>query len=285
MTEPKTALVLGGGGITGIAWEIGLLAGLAEVGVDLTRAETVVGTSAGSVVGALITTGEDLESLYATQLADATGEAAAKLGLKVGLRFAAYFLAPGDSRTKLRRLGRAAMRTKTVDQTVRVEVIRERLGERAWASDRRLLVTAVDAESGEFTVFDKDAGIDLAGAVASSCAVPLVWPPVSVDGHRYMDGGMRSPANADLPKGAERVVVLAPLTATFSKGSRVENQLARLGSSVRSVVVSPDTAAKRAIGKNVLDPAQRAASARAGREQAAAVLAQVSAVWPARADQ
>lgn len=58
-----TALVLGGGGITGIAWEIGILAGVARAGVDLTDAEVVVGTSAGSVVGAQVTNGVSLEDL------------------------------------------------------------------------------------------------------------------------------------------------------------------------------------------------------------------------------
>ena len=61
MSDQRTALVLGGGGITGIAWEIGVLAGLAEAGVDLTGADLVVGTSAGSVVGAQITSGAPLE--------------------------------------------------------------------------------------------------------------------------------------------------------------------------------------------------------------------------------
>ena len=280
MTEPRTALVLGGGGITGIAWEIGLLAGLADDGVDLTTADTVVGTSAGSVVGALITSGEDLEELYAGQLVDPTGEDPAKLGLSGALRYGLYMLAPGSSTGKRARLGQAAARARTGDPAERVAVLRERLGPREWPADRRLLVTAVDADSGALTVFDKDAGVDLVTAVASSCAVPLVWPPVSVDGHRYIDGGMRSPANADLAAGADRVVVLAPLTASFSRAGRVRNQLARLGPDVRSVVISPDLQAKQAIGKNVLDPAQRAAAARAGREQAGLVLEQIQGVWP-----
>ncbi len=64
MNGQRTALVLGGGGITGIAWEVGVLAGLAEAGVDLTGADLVVGTSAGSVVGAQVTSGADLEMLF-----------------------------------------------------------------------------------------------------------------------------------------------------------------------------------------------------------------------------
>ena len=279
MTIPGTALVLGGGGITGIAWEIGLLAGLADGGLDLSQAETVVGTSAGSVVGTQVAGGDDFEQMYSNQLRDATGEIAAKPGLGVGLQFATYLLLPGGSRAKRRRMGRAAMRSKTVDESVRVEVIRQRLGERTWP-ERRLLITAVDASTGAFKVFDKASGADLVRAVAASCAVPLVWPPVTVDGRKYIDGGVRSPANADLAKGAEHVVVLAPLTRTLHKAGRAESQLARLGPGVHSVVISPDAAALRAIGKNVLNPARRAASARAGRDQARSVLENVQKTWP-----
>ncbi|MEV1147602.1 patatin-like phospholipase family protein, partial [Micromonospora sp. NPDC049799] len=77
------ALVLGGGGVTGVAWELGLLAGLAERGVDLLGADVVVGTSAGSVVGAQVCSGTPVEDLYAAQLRDPGGEVAARLGWPV----------------------------------------------------------------------------------------------------------------------------------------------------------------------------------------------------------
>ena len=279
MTTPQTALVLGGGGITGIAWETGLLAGLAEAGIDLSRAETVVGTSAGSVVGAQVAGGDDLETLYAHQLKDASGEIAASFGKSTMLRFLTYLVLPGSSRTKRARLGRAAIRADTVHESERIAVIRARLGQREWPQ-RRLLITAVNAETGEFKVFDKDTGVGLVLAVASSCAVPLVWPPVSVNGHRYMDGGIRSPANADLAKGARHVVALAPIARGVGKAAGVQSQLDRLGPNLRSVMISPDDSALRAIGRNVLDPARRAVSARAGREQAAAVAERVREVWP-----
>lgn len=280
MTIPRTALVLGGGGITGIAWEIGLLAGLAEAGADLTQAETVVGTSAGSVVGVQVAAGDNLEAMYARQLKRTPDESAWRLGKGMALRYLVSLLLPGRSHTKRARLGRAALSADTGDESTRLDVFRNGLGEREWPRGR-LLITAVNAENGAFEVFDKDSGVALVRAVASSCAVPLVWPPVSVNGGRYMDGGMRSPTNADLAKGADRVVVLAPLTTTYSRAARVESQLGSLGAGVRSTVVTPDRCAKRAIGNNVLDPAQRAASAEAGREQSRRVLEQVRSVWAA----
>ena len=150
--------------------------------------------------------------------------------------------------------------------------------------DRKLIITAVDAETGEAQNFDRDSGVSLAEAVAASCAVPLVWPPITINGRRYIDGGVRSSANADLAKGCERVVVLAPIALALRRTGRIETQLASLGPKVRSIVVTPDANARNAIGRNVLDPARRVASARAGHTQAAGAAAAVAAVWSGNGD-
>jgi NTE family protein len=278
MPAGRRALVLGGGGVTGIAWETGLLAGLAEAGVDLTSADLVVGTSAGSVVGAQILSGVSLEDLYAAQLREATGEIAAKMGFGAMARFVISAMWPGDKRLARARLGRAALKARTVPESERRAIIEQRLPNRSWP-ERRLMITAVEAETGELRVFDRESGVPLPDAVAASCAVPLVWPPITINGHRYIDGGVRSAANADLAAGCERVVVLAPLALALRRSGRIAVQLASLEPRARSVVVSPDAQARRAIGGNVLDPAHRVASARAGRIQAAAMVETVAAVW------
>jgi NTE family protein len=274
----RKALVLGGGGITGIGWELGMLAGLAEAGVDLASADTVVGTSAGSVVGAEILSGVPVEDLYADQLRDPTGEIAAKMGFGVIARFVLLAMWPGDDQRSRARLGRASLKARTVPESARRAVIEERLSSPSWP-ERRLLITAVDADTGEARVFDRDSGVALVDAVAASCAVPLVWPPMTVDGRRYVDGGVRSIANADLATGCDRVVVLAPVNIALRRSGRIANQLSTLGPDVRSLTVSPDAQSRKAIGSNTLDPAHRAASARAGRIQAAGVAAAVAAVW------
>ncbi len=277
----RTALVLGGGGVTGIAWELGLLHGLAEAGVDLGTADLVVGTSAGSVVGAQLTGGRDLAELYAGQLRPATGEVAASLGALTLLRMAPAMLLPGGSRAKRRRVGSMALRAHPPagpgEAEPRVEVIRGRLGDVDWP-ERDLVVTAVDATTGELVRFTRDSGADLVHAVAASCAVPLVWPPVVVDGRPHVDGGLRSTANADLAAGADRVVVLAPIPRSLSRSTSIAAQLDRIAPG-RSVVVSPDTRAAADIGRNVLDPAKRADAARTGLRQAAAEVARVAEVW------
>jgi NTE family protein len=275
---PTRALVLGGGGVTGVAWETGLAAGLAEAGIDLAAADLVVGTSAGSVVGAQLRSGVPVEDLYQVQLEDPKGEIAASMGPWLTIRFIAYSLFPGTERRARARLGRAALRTRTVPEEERIAVIATRLPSHDWP-EGRLLITTVDADTGESVVLDRKGSADLVRAVAASCAVPLVWPPVTIAGHRYIDGGVRSIANADLATGCERVLVLAPVNYALRRSTRISSQLASLGPAVRSLVVSPDSESRQAIGTNVLDPARRAASARAGRAQAAKVAGEIAALW------
>lgn len=255
-----------------------MLAGLADAGVDLTSADLVVGTSAGSIVGAEIASGKAIAELYAAQVAEPRGEVAAAFRLLDLVRYVVASMWPGSDGAARARIGRMALAAHTASEAERRRVILGRIGDPPWPS-RRLVVTAVDAESGEPALFDRDGGVPLVDAVGASCAVPLVWPPVTIGGRRYVDGGVRSIANADLAKGCDRVVVLAPVTRALRRSGRIATQLASLGPGVRSVAVSPDEASRRAIGRNVLSTATRAASARAGREQAATVAARVREVW------
>ena len=278
MATTGRALVLGGGGVTGVAWEIGLLHGLAELGVDLSTADLFVGTSAGSVVAAQVTSGVPLDQLFAAELADTTGDRNATIGSRVlfGFLFASAF--PGGRRRGRAWLGRAALRAKTVPESERRTAIMSRVPHDGWP-EARLRIPAVAAETGEVTVFDKDSGVSLIDAVAASCAVPLVWPPMTVNGTRYIDGGVRSIANADLAAGSDRVVVIAPMTAALRRADKPARQAAALGPGVRKAVVSPSDAALTSIGRNPLDPEHRAAAAEAGRAQAAQVVDRVAAAW------
>ena len=281
MSDQRRALVLGGGGITGIAWEIGLLAGLAEAGTDLSGADLVVGTSAGSVVGAQLTSGAELEAMYERQLAPATGETVARLNRATIFQFGwAMLRSRGKDVEFRRRVGGLALAAEKAGMTPpeqeRLDVIGSRLVSSTWP-ERDLTLTAVDAETGEFRTFDRDSGVPLLHAVAASCAVPGVYPPVTIDGRRYVDGGMRSTANADLARGFDRLVVLAPIPRGFGPMASVDAQVSSMV--CRVAVVSPDAASRAAIGKNVLDPAARAGSARAGRAQAATVAQQIADVW------
>ncbi|MSZ76308.1 MAG: patatin-like phospholipase family protein [Actinobacteria bacterium] len=278
----RRGLVLGGGGITGIAWETGLLAGLADAGVDLTSADRVIGTSAGSIVGAQITSGTPLDELYRRQLLPPADDAPlARIGGGVVLAFAMSMLrARGDLERFGRVLGARAVRAAAAGRTPsvadRYAQVRIRLIDTTWP-ERDLVVTAVDVGTGELAAFRPGGDVGLEDAVNASCAVPCVYPPIPINGRTYVDGGARSGANADLAAGCDRVVAITPLDRSVGPIRSASQQLGDLG--VPHLVISPDDASRSAIGKNVLDPAARPPSARAGYAQAAAYVDRVRELW------
>jgi NTE family protein len=278
MTMDRRAVVLGGGGVTGVAWEVGLIHGLAELGVDLSQADLYVGTSAGSVVAAQITGGTPLSEMFDREVADTTGDRNASIGSGVLLRFVFSAVYPGGRQRGRAWLGRAALRSRTVPESERRAAIMTRVRTDEWPATP-LRIPAVAAETGEIEVFDSASGVSLIDAVAASCAVPIVWPPMTVNGTRYIDGGVRSIANVDLARGNGRVVAIAPATASVRRSDRPAAQAAALGPDVRAEVVSPSAAALTAIGRNPLSPDRRADAAEAGRKQAAEVVERVRAVW------
>ncbi|GIH06736.1 patatin [Rhizocola hellebori] len=273
------ALVLGGGGVTGIAWELGMLAGLADAGVDLTAADLFVGTSAGSVVASMIAGDRPLADWYETQLSDPASEIPAKLGAGLLARYAWAMLRSRTTEQFGMRMGSLALAAPTVTSAQRREVIAARLPFEGWP-ERPLKVTAVDAATGEFVVFDRDSGVPLIDAVAASCAVPGVWPPHEINERRFVDGGMRSAVNADVAEGSSQVVILAPIVRGGGPMIPATKQVSALqAQGCQVTLVSPDAAATRAIGTNVLDPGHRKPAALAGRAQAAVVAEQVAKIW------
>lgn len=277
------ALVLGGGGLAGLAWEIGLLAELAGGGSDLAAADTVIGSSAGSVAGTLLRTEPSLEPSLAFQLA--AHEAGTELSVKLDpellwTMFGEASSGARDLESALSRIGAMALATPTVTEAERRAVIAARLPSHDWPS-ARLLVTAIDAERGTLLTFDQHAGVPLVDAVAASCAVPGVWPPVTIGDRRYIDGGSGSPTNATLAAGHDVVLVVAAMTLP-ARGPflGIEDELHELESAgSRVMVISADDAAQAAFGVNPLDPSVRPASARAGRRQGRYLSSAVRSFW------
>ena len=270
------ALVLGGGGVTGVAWETGLLKGLRDRGADLTTADVIVGTSAGAVVGAQISTGVDLDWLYEQQLA--TVNLAVERSPDVS-RLTAFFgsLASDPSQRAmpvltpevLAQIGsEARAAVYGLSEAQRLEIIRSRLPVKDWP-DRRLLLTAIDTEDGSFLAWDRYSGVDLPVAVASSCAAPWVYPPVTIKGRRYMDGGMRSTTNADVAADYETVMIIAPIGHLTGAMEAEIAQLRDAGRNVEAIV--PNAQTLDAIGPNALEPTRRPGAARAGLAQAGTI--------------
>jgi len=263
-TERGLGLVLGGGGIAGIAWHTGVLCGLADSGVDLSVADRLVGTSAGATVAVQVGAGRPLADLFARQVDPASTGIELTPGLSVTElweRIAPIYAESTDGDDRRRRLGRLALDADTVDEAVRRRVIAARLEGLNWAGER-VSVVAVEAATGRRCVFGGSSGVDVVDAVTASCAVPGVWPPATIGGSRYVDGGIWSLTNSDLAIGCDRVVVLAPIS-----DRSVHAELAGLGAEVTSVVITPDAPSLEAFGTDVLDPASRKPSARAGRAQ------------------
>jgi NTE family protein len=273
------ALVLGAGGLAAIAWETGLLAGLLEQGIDLTDADLVVGTSAGSTVAAQLGGPRSLPELVAAQLDPETAEIdPGHDPRRTAVRAAVWdvMAEDGDAEDKRRRVGRIALDTPTVDEPTRRAVIAARLAGADWP-ERPLLIPAIDAESGALVVFDRHAGVGLVDAVAASCAVPAMWPPVTIGGRRYVDGGVRSGTNADLAAAADVRIVLQSGVPRPDDAVTV----GPLDDGPDLLVLRPDDAYVAARGDDPLDPAVRPGCVRAGLAQAERVAEDVAAVWSA----
>ena len=261
--------------MAGVAWHAGVLCGLSDAGVDLTAVDLLVGTSAGATVGAQLAGGLDPAELFRRQV-DPAG-AASELTPSTSLeelweRMAPIYAAAFDDTDRRRRLGAFALSAHTVEEPVRRRVIEARLGGIDWVGDQ-LHVVVVEATSGDRHVLAASSGIDLVDAVTASCAVPGIWPPVTIAGSRYVDGGIWSVANADLARGCDRILVLAPLV-----DPGVRHDIAHLAEVARVELIAPDDASVRAFGADVLDPAARGPSARAGRAQGRIEAARVSAL-------
>jgi NTE family protein len=276
------ALVLGGGGVAGIAWETGLLLGLAEAGIDVTGADRVIGTSAGSAVGAQITTGVPLTELFDRQLASpppAATSATIDVAKMIG-ELSSILMSPtvGTERTKA--IGEYALRAETGSETRRREEIAGRLPIQEWPS-RELEITAIDANTGELRVFtpaDADE-VELVDAVAASCAVPGIRPPVTIGASRYIDGGVRTTSNYDLALGADAVLVVAPFNDMPTADPEILSRRKQLAASASLLMISPDEASMAAFGTNPLDLSTAKPCALAGRAQAIAHADDVRKLW------
>jgi NTE family protein len=272
----RRALVLAGGGIAGIAWETGILRGIADEEPKAARllldSDVLVGTSAGSAVAAQIGSGATLEELFDRQVAESSAEIDSGVDVDdITELFLAALGEPYDptrdrTRQQIQRIGAVAVATQTVPEPVRRRVIAQRLPSHEW-SERVLRISAIDCATGELVVFDRDSGVGLVDAVAASCAVPGAWPPVTIGERRYMDGGVASSVNMAVAADCDAAVVLVPSGADapspFGDGPAAE--IAAFRGPTFAVFANDDALA--AFGANPLDPRCRVASARAGRRQ------------------
>jgi NTE family protein len=292
----QCALVIAGGGAAGNAWALGVIAGLSDAAVDVASADLVVGTSSGSTVAAQITSGTRPGGLYSAILAEpertradgarrGPGGARGTLSGPTYLEWSNAIIAsahdPADMR---RRLGAAALERDTSDGAAGArwrEVVASRLPGLTWPR-RRVLITAVDATTGEPIVFDRHSGVDLVDAVAASTSAMTPYP---IGDRRFLNGSYRRSENADLAAGYGHVLVLVPFGGRTRMpqgwGMDLATQVEELragGSTVETVF--PDAGAGDVFDANALDPATRAPAARGGYDQGMQLAKRLAPFWP-----
>jgi NTE family protein len=273
------AVILGGGGVTGIAWQTGILRGLQDAGVELGKADAIIGTSAGSFAGAYLACGVVGEYFDLQFTAEAAEIAASMPPESIEGFRKAIVEGGGDPEATGRGLGRMAIAAKTVSTEDRARVVSSRLPATGWPA-APLRMTAIDAHTGELHLFDKNSGVSLTAAAEASGAVPGLWPVVEALGRTWIDGGSCSAANADLGAAYDSVVIIAPVVAGFPGQRGTLDEVADLkAAGVDVVLIHPDERASAAIGVNVFDPARRGPAAEAGRTQGQGVATQVLKVW------
>ena len=290
----ERALVLGGGGSTGNAWLIGVIAGLFDAGLDVTEADLIIGTSAGSTAAAQITSASPTQ-LLADILAAAPQPRTGPVGSDGGRvpsgpvadhleRMSRIIAAAEDAADMRRRMGAAALEMDAASdgsgQARWRATVAARLPSQRWP-EQAVLITVVDAHTGEPVVFDRHSGVDLVDAVAASTAG---GPAYSIGDHRYIDGGYRSVENADLAAGYGRVLVLSPFGGTSRHprewGTHLAAQVDELrarGSRVETIF--PDSNSEHMFGANAMDLSLRPPAARAGYDQGRALAEQLTEFW------
>lgn len=284
----KRALVLGAGGHAASSWEIGIVTGLADAGIDVRHADVLVGTSAGSRVAVQLASGLALDELFERQSDPTPGNTPATDWQRWWRELAVAKAAGGTTAEILQRIGALALTVPHTEGHDRRWFVASELPVDVWP-ECEIRLAAVACETGERRVFDRTSGISLADAVTASGALAGVWPPVAFEGRHYMDGGFYATENADLAADCERVLVLALRPGNPSLPvTRLDDALFALErAGVRVEVVRPDDATQAvftAAGSNVLDPALRAPAARTAREQGRRLAAErLAAFWQARA--
>ena len=290
-----TALVLAGAGAAGNAWQLGLVAGLSDHGVDLTAADVIIGTSAGSTVAAQITSGMKPAELYAAILAEPPRPQGTGLGPRPGhghlsgpsyMEWSAGIIDSARDAADMRRRMAAAARERDVTdgpgQSRWRDIVAARLPSHDWPR-QRVLITAVDADTAEPVVFDRHSGIDLVDAVAASTSNGF-GGTYRIGERRYINGGYRRSSNADLATGYLRVLVLEPFGGRSRQpgewGMDLATQVGELRASGSEVqTVFPDAGAGDVFNANALDPSTRLPAARGGYDQGRALADQLAAFW------
>jgi NTE family protein len=261
----RVGLILGGGGVVGVAWELGVLAAItADAGWNPATATVITGTSAGSMAGAITALGRDLPAIVARRTANVTMPDAASAPRSSASTSAVSselldLMRPGTPTVteRARAVGRLARAARpAMDAAAYREFIGASVPAEWPAGDLRL--TTVDCESGETVLLGRDSGLDLIDAVAASCAVPTYFPTVEHQGRHFTDGP-RGPYIAALAAELDlNAIVFVGLRLPFMKGADEHTELDKLAARGLPVARVTDGPAFAAVAADLMDPAAAA---------------------------
>jgi NTE family protein len=247
----EKALVLGGGGITGIAWESGVLAGLIDSGILVNHADKILGSSAGSYVGSILANGQNMKTYY-EQLANNRDNADnAQLDPSLfELWREAFVQGKTDEQVIGKYLGDIINKSpSTVSFEERERSVRKRIGNVDWTP--QLEITAINAKTGTLESFNETSDISLIEAVMASGAVPGIWPHVDMLGASWIDGGMISSTNARLMANYKDIIILAPLDQKQGLVPSVYEDVETLKTNSNVTLITPDQDSRNIIGTNI----------------------------------
>jgi NTE family protein len=284
----RPALVLTGGGPAASAWELGIVTGMADAGLDLRSAGLFVGTSSGSRVALHLASDVPHEEAFQRRLrpGPVSSERPSPVDwTRLRAEIARDKEAGGSPTEILQRMGTLAIAAAAGrDGSSRRETVAAQLPMTTWP-EKRVLIATINADTGERRAFDRESGIDLVDAVIATTAF-FGWPPVVFQGERYIDGGFYSSDNADLALGFDRVMVLAlrkPPEAVYKPLVSLDDTVKTLRDAGAVVeVIHPDeaTVAALAAAGGVMSPDISAPAASAGRAQGRSLVdARLSSFW------
>lgn len=260
--ETRVGLVLGAGGITGIAWLAGAVRALQEhTGWAASSADILAGTSAGAIVATVLAAGQDpcdlvvygeepqtLKAAIARAVRDRAAEPRT-VPLPVSLRLGLSGLVNPNTR---RLSGFLPTGVVSGDE---IRGLTHAAASQGWPKRCELWLNACDAQSGRHVIFGRRGTpeVPLADAVVASCAVPSYYRPVSIGGRRYVDGGVRSLTNADLlaGEGCDTVLVLSPFSST-QRGPLIDSALFGVPRRAAAIQTAREIARLQQAGSRVL---------------------------------
>lgn len=263
------AIVLGGGGSLAIGWQLGYLYALEKEGIDIRNADLVIGTSGGAQAATGITSTKSWEEIFNEQIEPKSNEEPPQQNMEaVVARYSEIAQKSNNAEEWIENYSAFALEENKFDESEHINRLKHRIKVESWPQN--LMITAIDAQESKRAVFTKESNVDIYRAMASSGSLPGVWPATSIDGKKYYDGGCHSMENADLAKGANKVLILAtnlPIVIPYKLDDAI-TELQNSGAEVKIITPSEDVFQKlNELGGNTVNTAIRPEMARLGQEQ------------------